>query len=104
MRALPCFLLAVFFGMPTLAVAQESLHETRYPLSDGELIVRSGDMGYKPSGPAPEFVQLDSNGDGTISADEAQAYPLLANDFQMADSNRDGRISAAEYKRWKARP
>ena len=104
MRSLPCFLLAACIALPTIALAQETPRETRYPQNNGELIVRWGETGYKPSGPAPEFAQLDTNGDGMISADEAKAYPLLANDFQMADSNRDGRISAAEYKRWKARP
>lgn len=104
MRSLPCFLLAACIALPALAFAQENPHETRYQRSDGDLIVRWGETGYQHSGPAPEFAQLDSNGDGMISAEEAKGYALLANDFQMADSNRDGRISAAEYSRWKARP
>ncbi len=73
MRSLSCFLLPACIGLPAVAAAQESLHSTRYPLTEGELIVRSGETGYKPSGPAPEFSQLDSKGDGMIGADEAKA-------------------------------
>lgn len=69
-----------------------------------EIVRTSGQTGYRPSGPAPGFSQLDSNSDRAISADEAVGYALLANDFLMADANRDGLISQREYDRWTARP
>ena len=70
----------------------------------GTVTVRSAGTGYTPSGAAPEFSQLDSNGNGSIDATEAVGYKLLANDFRMADSNRDGRISNREYAHWKSMP
>jgi hypothetical protein len=90
----------------TAAFAQSSPppQEARYPQHGGDVIIRTGETAYRPSGPAPSFESLDKNGDGRITPEEAAAYPLLANDFQMADSNRDGRISRREYERWVARP
>jgi len=82
-----------------------SAQETRVPREGGDLIVRSsGETGYKPSGPAPAFAQLDADGNGSISHDEATGYALLANDFIKADANRDGRVSKREYERWAAQP
>ena len=66
--------------------------------------VRSAGTGYTPSGPAPEFSQLDTNSNGSIDQSEVTGYKLLANDFRMADSNRDGRISKREYAHWKSMP
>lgn len=70
----------------------------------GRVIVRSAGTSYAPSGPAPEFAQLDTNGNGSIDATEAIGYKLLANDFRMADSNRDERVSKREYERWASMP
>jgi outer membrane biosynthesis protein TonB len=72
---------------------------TTMPTPQGQVSVNSGPAPAKPSGPAPDFATL-SGGKGSISAQQASAYPLLANDFQYADSNRDGRISKAEYQKW----
>ena len=69
------------------------------PTPQGQVTVNSGPAPVKSSGPAPDFATL-AGGKGFITADQASAYPLLANDFQYADSNRDGRISKAEYQRW----
>lgn len=85
----------------TAAMAQSA---TEYRSADGLLTVRSAGTGYTPSGPAPEFAQLDSNGDGLVDNTEAAGYKLLANDFRLADSNRDGRISKREYQHWAAMP
>lgn len=105
MRPMTSLLLIASLALPVLSLAQDNLHESRYEYSNGdELIVRWGETGYQPSGPAPDFAQLDRDGNGHISADEARGYTLLANDFKMADSNRDGRVSAAEYQRWKNLP
>lgn len=69
------------------------------PTPQGEVTINSGPAPAKPPGPAPDFTTL-AGGKGSISPDQASAYPLLANDFQFADSNRDGRVSKAEYQRW----
>ena len=45
---------------------------------------------------------LDSNGNGTLSASEAQAMPSLSKIFTEADANADGELSQDEYKAWLA--
>lgn len=68
----------------------------------GQVTVNSGPAPAKPAGPAPDFATL-SGGKGSITPEQASAYPLLANDFQYADSNRDGRVSKSEYAKWVAK-
>jgi EF hand len=46
---------------------------------------------------APDFTTLDSNRDGTVTPDEAQAFADLAAVFGQADTNHDGRLSEDEY-------
>lgn len=46
-------------------------------------------------GQLPAFEEVDSNGDGLISADEAAAVEGL--DFVTADANQDGAIDRDEY-------
>jgi hypothetical protein len=65
----------------------------------GQVVVRSVPPPAPTIGPAPPFEQL-SGGKKSISADQAVAYPPLANDFIHADTNRDGRISKTEYTNW----
>lgn len=72
---------------------------TTMPTAQGPVTVNSAPAPAKPSGPAPDFATL-SGGKGFITATQASAFPLLANDFQYADANRDGKISKAEYQRW----
>ncbi|SFN46006.1 hypothetical protein [Dokdonella immobilis] len=92
-------LLGLILGAP--AMAQD---DNTYRSDDGLLIIRSAGTGYTPSGPAPDFAQLDANGDGFVDSSEANAYRLLANDFRLADSNRDDKVSRREYERWVALP
>ncbi len=47
---------------------------------------------------------LDADKDGVISAEEAQAKPELAKDFQALDKNQDGRLDAAEFARFEMAP
>jgi hypothetical protein len=44
----------------------------------------------------PTFEQVDTNGDGAISATEAAAVEGL--DFRTADANQDGMIDRQEYR------
>lgn len=44
----------------------------------------------------PSFSEIDSNGDGVISQDEAKGP--LAHDFDQADSNGDGELSQSELE------
>lgn len=43
----------------------------------------------------PAFEEVDANGDGVISEQEAQAVEGL--DFEAADQNQDGQLDQAEY-------
>lgn len=43
----------------------------------------------------PAFEEVDANGDGQISEEEASAVEGL--DFATADTNQDGSIDRAEY-------
>lgn len=49
------------------------------------------------------WADVDSNGDGNISREEATASPALAQVFSQADSNADGNLSTDEYKAYVAR-
>ncbi len=98
--ALKLMITAMTVGMVATAYAQNDSMSN----SSSTVTVRSAGTGYTPSGPAPDFSQLDSNGNGSIDATEAVGYKLLANDFRMADSNRDGRISKREYAHWMSMP
>ncbi|MEO8459636.1 MAG: EF-hand domain-containing protein [Dokdonella sp.] len=84
--------------LSTAAVAQTN--SKTVPTETGTKEIHWGMPAARDYGPPPAFSTLDSNGDGSISADEADGYALLANDFLYADSNRDGRISKSEYARW----
>ena len=71
-------------GMITL----EELHEAR--------MARRAEMEAKF---AARWKAADTNGDGTLSREEAQAaMPMLAQHFDAIDSNKDGQISVEELK------
>jgi hypothetical protein len=44
------------------------------------------------------FQQLDADGDGWISIDEAAAHAEVAANFQKADRDQDGRLSLEEFE------
>lgn len=104
----PILHIALFGSLISFGAAHagqdRSPNETRVHTQASELIIRTGETSYRPSGPAPDFAALDTNHDGNIGESEASGYALLANDFKMADRNRDGRISKSEYQRWAAKP
>jgi len=45
---------------------------------------------------AQRFNQLDTNGDGQVSRDEAAADPAMAQRFEQMDVNKDGFLSRDE--------
>lgn len=74
-----------------------------YPLPDsngGTLTVHAGmPAQVKNYGPPPAFGVLDTNHDGRISEQEAEAYPPLDSDFLNA--SRQGKfITKAQYEAW----
>lgn len=48
--------------------------------------------------PMARFKQADTNGDGSISRDEAKALPMIAKHFDEIDTNHDGQITADELR------
>lgn len=43
------------------------------------------------------FLELDANGDGYITLDEAEAHEDLPDNFEDADNNEDGRLDRDEF-------
>jgi hypothetical protein len=43
------------------------------------------------------FQQLDTNQDGRLSSEEAQASPVVSRSFGKADANGDGAITREEF-------
>jgi Ca2+-binding EF-hand superfamily protein len=50
----------------------------------------------------PTFDEVDTNGDGKITMQEASTYEGLMTTFDKADEDRDGLLSKAEYQKLKA--
>ncbi|MEP6482862.1 MAG: hypothetical protein ABJB01_00330 [Rudaea sp.] len=63
--------------------------------------IRSGQPAPVNYGPAPSFEQLDADRSGTVSRDEASAYPPLLNDFDFI-AHHVNTISRKQYERWNA--
>lgn len=51
-----------------------------------------------------DMAELDANGDGVISAEEAQAHPTLAERFESLDENSDQTLDQGEFARFEAAP
>lgn len=55
-----------------------------------------------PAMPTPRaFQELDANGDGSITKDEAAADPALTQAFGTLDQDADGKLTPAEYQGYK---
>ena len=57
-----------------------------------------GAGGHRHGAIAERLKQADTNGDGLISRDEAQALPRLAKHFDEIDANHDQQLSADELR------
>jgi len=84
---------------PSAATPPPATATAVFQTPKGEVTIRSVAAPAPSFGPAPSFKQLSAGGK-TITAEQAAAYPPLANDFIHADSNKNGSISKAEYERW----
>jgi Ca2+-binding EF-hand superfamily protein len=49
-----------------------------------------------------DFQTLDANGDGVITADEAQAHPELMEAWATLDENADGALDEEEFANFKS--
>jgi hypothetical protein len=56
------------------------------------------------AGESEQFTQLDANGDGVISSEEAAADPQLIQDWATADVNGDGQLERAEFSALEQKP
>jgi hypothetical protein len=65
--------------------------------------LESGAGGPAAAEVARSFRQADANGDGILSADEAQQLSILPSSFEEMDSNHDERLTRAEYEAAAAR-
>jgi len=81
------------------AMTASSSSSATYQTPQGQVVVKSVPAPAPTIAPAPDFAQL-AGGGKSISAEQADSYPPLANDFLNADTNKDGKISKSEYERW----
>jgi len=49
------------------------------------------------AGESAKFSQLDADGNGMISSEEASADPALVQEWDAADVNKDGQLERAEF-------
>ena len=86
------------------AFAQRSTDQvSHYVAADGTRVtVTSGQPPSRSYGPKPSFDQLDTNHDGIIDRNEAEAYIPLLNDFDNLAHHVRG-ISPRAYARWDQR-
>ncbi|RFA31350.1 hypothetical protein CAI21_01610 [Alkalilimnicola ehrlichii] len=52
---------------------------------------------------APPFAEVDQDGDGIITREEAAQHAEISRQFDEIDRNQDGRLDRAEYEQWAAK-
>jgi sporulation protein YlmC with PRC-barrel domain len=53
--------------------------------------------------PLPPFAQVDGDGDGSITPDEAASIPLLSRQFEAADVDQSGTLDQGEFSAFETR-
>lgn len=101
-RCAPLLLGLSALALAPAVVAQErtppahEMQRTEPPVND-----QRGDARRPPpvdTAVPPAFAEVDSNGDGAISRDEAALDARLAANFSSHDLDGDGRLSIAEFQ------
>ena len=82
------------------AFANDNAHETSKDREAQTLKQVDTEMG-SAEGTKERFKQLDKNGDGVLSAGEAEADTQLNAMFLDVDDNDDGQLSSEEFSQWK---
>lgn len=67
-------------------------------LASGCAVVDRAENAFRNSPLAGAFAQLDQDGDGVISPQEAQGAPAVSQNFDVLDSNDSGGIDDGEYE------
>lgn len=104
-RLSPLLLAFASLGLAPAALAQHppggapdpALQRTETPVNDQRGDARAPAPPNDAIGPAT-FAELDANGDGKISRDEAALDARLAANFAVHDLDGDGALSQAEYR------
>lgn len=69
----------------------------KYLIISGAMVTTLGFAGSLIAGESEYFTQLDVDGDGTLSMEEASADPILKDSWANADANQDGKLERAEF-------
>ena len=69
----------------------------KYLITAGAMVTAIGFAGGLIAAESEYFSQLDANGDGMLSQDEASVDPVLKDSWANADINQDGQIERAEF-------
>ncbi|MBW8808798.1 MAG: hypothetical protein JF591_08165 [Lysobacter sp.] len=80
-----------------------SMQRTEPPVNDQHGDSRTPPAPNDAIGPAT-FAELDTNGDGKISRDEAALDARLTANFSIHDLNGDGALSPTEYQAGQSKP
>jgi hypothetical protein len=107
MKPSQLFALIVSTGLFAVAAGSQAQDSaSHFTANDGtQVTVTSGQPAPDAPSPAPAFEQLDTNHDGVISRDEAQAYLPLFNDYDnlLTMNHHPKAISKRQYDDWNRR-
>ena len=98
-RSLTLIAAGTLFAAAASVQAQDSA--AQFVDRDGTRVtVTSGQPAPDRPAPPPPFAQLDTNRDGSISRDEAEAYTPLLNDYDHVTFPHKPRLTQAMYDQW----